>query len=292
MGSLYQRKKNGKILSVWWMKYYQNGKCIRESTRKTKETEARRVLREREGKVAAGEPVIPRVDRILYEEAGKDLRAHYSTTGERDLIEAEWRLAHVDAFFKGRRLVDIGSADATLYVSKRQEEGAANGTINRELGVLGRMFRLAYENRKLLRMPVIHKLKEAKPREGFFEREQFEAVKKHLRSDLQVAVSIAYSLGWRMQSEVLTLKRSQVDLNACTIRLEPGTTKNDEGRIVYLTPELLTLLQAQEEWVILLEMTLDRPVAHLFPYLSGRHEGKRIQDFQEGVEDSLLEGDA
>jgi integrase len=70
-------------------------------------------------------------------------------------------------------------------------------------------------------------------------------VKKHLRPDLQVAVSIAYAFGWRMQSEVLKQRLDQVDLNACTIRLEPGTTKNDEGRIVYLTPELHSLIQAQ-----------------------------------------------
>ncbi len=59
------------------------------------------------------------------------------------------------------------------------------------------MLRLAYENAKLLRMPIIRKLTEAKPRDGCVERAQFEAVKKHLRPDLQLAVSIAYSFGWR-----------------------------------------------------------------------------------------------
>jgi integrase len=137
---------------------------------------------------------------------------------------------------------------------------------------------LAYENGKLMRMPIIRKLKEAKPREGFFESSQFEAVKRHLRPDLQAAVSIAYAFGWRMPSEVLTPKRTQVDLDACTIRLDPGTTKNDEGRLVYLTPELVELLQAQEERVRILKMSLGPAVPHLFPHLSGRHQGKRIQE--------------
>jgi hypothetical protein len=83
----------------------------------------------------------------------------------------------------------------------------ANGTINRELAVLTKMLRLAYENRKLLRLPVIRTLKEAAPRQGFFEREQFLAVRARLPEDLQVAVSLAYAFGWRMQSEVLTLQR-------------------------------------------------------------------------------------
>ena len=40
----------------------------------------------------------------------------------------------------------------------------------------------------------------------------------YLRSDLQCAVTIAYSYGWRMQSEVLTLTLSQVDFSAVTLR--------------------------------------------------------------------------
>jgi len=168
-------------------------------------------------------------------------------------------------------------------------ENAANGTINRELAVLGRMLKLAYENGKLLRLPLIRKLKEAAPRSGFFERSQFEAVKRHLRPDLQVAVSIAYAFGWRMQSEVLTLQRRQVDLNACTIRLEPGTTKNDDGRLVYLTPELVDMLRAQDDRIQVLEIRTGRSTPHLFPYLEGRHREQRVGDFRKAWSEACLE---
>ena len=84
----------------------------------------------------------------------------------------------------------------------------ANGAINRELGVLTRMFRLAVENGRVTRVPVVRKLKEAAPRHGSFEREQFEAIRKHLPVDLRAVVTVAYTFGWRTQSEVLTLKRS------------------------------------------------------------------------------------
>jgi hypothetical protein len=59
-----------------------------------------------------------------------------------------------------------------------------------------------------LRLTVIRRLKEAAPREDFFEREQFQSLRKHLPADLQVAVTIAFTFGWRMQSEVLPLERS------------------------------------------------------------------------------------
>jgi hypothetical protein len=143
--------------------------------------------------VATGQPILPRADRIRYDEVAADLRQHYEATGSRDLEEADYRLEHLKAFFSGRRAVAIGQAEATAYVIKRQGEEASGATINREFAVLIRMLRLAYENGKLLRLPVVRKLKEAAPCSGFFEREQYEAVRRHLPADLQVAVAIAYT---------------------------------------------------------------------------------------------------
>jgi integrase len=182
----------------------------------------------------------------------------------------------------------IGPAEIIDYVAMRQRAGASNSTINRDLAVLNRMLRLAYEHNKLLRPPLIHKLKERAPRQGFFEREQFEAVRRHLRPDLQVAVTIAHTFGWRMQSEVLTLGLRQLDLGAGTLRLEPGTTKNDEGRMVYLTPELKSLLTAQVERVRALERQMGQIISYLFPYLKGRHRGQQIQDFRKAWKTACL----
>jgi integrase len=265
---------------VWWAKYYANGVPVRESTRTKKESEARRFLKTREGRTASGEPIHPRIDRIQYEEVADDLRTFYTTSGGRDVKECEFLFSHLAGFFRTKRIAGIGPTDITRHVAKRREEGAANASINRELSLLSRMLRLAYENGKLLRMPIIRRLKEAEPRAGFFERNQFVAVKQHLPPDLQVAISIEYVYGWRCQSEVLTLQKSQVDMNACTIRLEPGTTKNEDGRLVYLTPELWQLLQMQLERVRILESDLGRSVPHLFPHLRGRFKGKPIRDFR------------
>ena len=117
------------------MKYYANGRPVRESTRVEKESEARRILKEREGRLATGQPVLPRADRVRYEEVTNDLRQHYQATGSRDMVELEGRLAHLDHVFAGRRVSAIGQPDVTTYVLHRQTKGAANGTINRELGV-------------------------------------------------------------------------------------------------------------------------------------------------------------
>jgi hypothetical protein len=63
--------------------------------------EAKRFLKEREGRAVAGLPVLPRADRVRYEEGAEDLRRHYRTTGSRNIAEVEKRLKHLDKFFAG-----------------------------------------------------------------------------------------------------------------------------------------------------------------------------------------------
>jgi hypothetical protein len=89
MGSLYKRG------NVWWCKYYANGRPIRESTGCAGEREAGRFLKQREGHVADGAPILPRADRIRYDEVAEDLRAHYRATGSRGLTEVGLRFRHL-----------------------------------------------------------------------------------------------------------------------------------------------------------------------------------------------------
>jgi hypothetical protein len=119
---------------------------VRESTGTEKEIEAKRFLKEREGRTAMGQPMLRRADRIPYDEVANDLRQYYQTTGARHLEEAEYRLKHLDAFFAGWRVSTIGPAEITDYVAMRQRAGALNSPINRDLAVLNRMLRLAYEH--------------------------------------------------------------------------------------------------------------------------------------------------
>ncbi len=61
-------------------------------------------------------------------------------------------------------------------------------------------------------------------------------------------------MGCDSNIEVPALERRQLDLEAGTLRLEPGTTKSDDGRVVHLTAELKAPLVGQMERV----GTLDR----------------------------------
>jgi hypothetical protein len=96
---------------LYWVKYYRGGLPMRESTGTAKLSAAKRFLDERKGRVATGAPILPRADKVRYEEAAGDLQRHYATTGRRNLREAKARFAHLQRFFAGYRIATIGPAD-------------------------------------------------------------------------------------------------------------------------------------------------------------------------------------
>jgi hypothetical protein len=196
MGSLYRpklkdwrtRPASDQRSAVWWCKFYVNGRPVRESTGTEDKEETKRILKKHEGAAASGQPIVPRLDRIRFDELTADLRLHYQTTGRRDLKDVEKHLRRLGTFFGGWRAVAIDEAAITQYIARRQagttRRGGppANGTINRELSLLGTLFRLAASGTKpkVLHPPHITLLKEAAPRAGFFEAEQFAAVRRRL----------------------------------------------------------------------------------------------------------------
>ena len=269
MGEL---KRRGQI---WWIRYYKNGRRHEESSGSTKEGEAKSLLRLREGDIERGVAITPRVGRIRFDEAVADVLNDYRTNRKRSLDDVERRIEkHLKPFFGNRRMASVTTADIREYIASRQKEttvarkaysftardgtarhvpeqrrtiaGVSNGEINRELTALKRMFNLAIQAGKLLQKPHIPLLKEDNVRVGFFERDQFLAVLARLPDQVQPAATFAYITGWRIDSEVLSLEWRQVDFGAGEVRLDPGKTKNGEGRTFPMTRDLRELLEEQK----------------------------------------------
>jgi len=78
---------------------------------------------------------------------------------------------------------------------------------------------------------------------------------------------------------VRALERRHLDLEAGTLRLDAGATKNDEGRVVYLTSELRGILGAQVERVKELERQAKRIIPVLFPRFRGPRRESRLETF-------------
>ena len=124
-------------------------------------------------------------------------------------------------------------------------------------------------------MPYIPVLREDNVRSGLFEPEAFCAVLKELPSSLKPVATFAYYTSWRKE-EILNLTWGQVDLEAGTVRWEPGTTKNREGRTVFLPTELYTILRELRTKT----SALERERGEIIPWVFHRH-GKPIRDFRD-----------
>jgi integrase len=268
MGSLYRRGE------IWWIKYYRNGRPIRESAGTTKESEAKRFLKLREGQVAQGTRLIPRAEQLRFEEIAEDFLADYRVNGKRSLEKAERSIRHLSRVFAGWRAMDLTTSDVKRYIAQRQDDGVSCASINRELAALRRMFNLAVQAEKLPSKPYIPLLDEDNIRTGFLNAEAFSSVLKHLPAYLQPIATFGYLTGWR-KGEILTLTWRQVDFETGAVRLEPGTTKNREGRTIFLTPELLALLQEQRAKTTALE----RQQRRIIPWVFHR-QGTSIQSFR------------
>ena len=141
--------------------------------------------------------------------------------------------ADVNGFILKRQDVMVVGED-----HEREERRYSNGEINRELTTLKRILNLARQNGKLMHVPYVPMLKERNVRTGFFEREQFGRILAHLPAAIRPAVRFGYITGWRIPSEVLRLQWRHVDFEARVVRLDPHTTKNDEGRTFPFTDAL------------------------------------------------------
>ena len=238
MGHIYQRG------SIYWIKYYRNGRPYQESTKSEKEADAKRLLKEREGEIAKGEAPGIHFDKIRFEEIAEGYLTDYQVNKRKSLKKAEQYIEHLKGSFEGFRVVNITTDRIKNHINRRIDEGLANATVNRELSALKRMFSLASEctPRKVREIPHIPMLKESNVRKGFFEYDQFIAVKEALPDYLKSLATLAYHIGWR-KGEVLNLTWDKVDMKQRTIRLDPGETKNDEARNAYMTDELFREMQ-------------------------------------------------
>jgi integrase len=139
----------------------------------------------------------------------------------------------------------VGTTEIDDYVEKRQEEGAENGTINRELSALRRAYTLAYQAspRRVDAIPNITKLEENAAREGFVEDEQFEALKNAADELWLKAMFVtAYDFGFR-GGELLGMRVRQINLKSRRIELSAVSTKNKTARNVTMTDQVYDLLK-------------------------------------------------
>jgi len=264
----------------WYVDYSVRGQRYREATGFTNRADAVKLLKKRLGEIGKGGFVGPKVERTTFEDLAAMLADDYRLNGRKSLDRALLAVKHLRSFFGRSRAVDITHDRILAYVRSRMEDEdrpAKPATVRTELAALGRMFTLGLRAGKVATRPPLPTITIRNTREGFFEEPEFRAVIAELPEDARPLAEFLYLTGWR-KGEALSLTWRQVDFTAEVVRLEPGTTKNDEGRMFPFRklPALGALLNAQRARTSATERDLGKVVPWVF-----HRQGRPIRSFRE-----------
>lgn len=283
----YRDKRTGELkrAAAWWIVFSIHGRRIAENAHSTNRADATRLLKKRVGDAAIGRPAGPELDRTNLDDLLAMVEADYKANGKRSLDRVLQAAMHLrDFFHSDRKARDITSDRITAFAARRLEQGAQPATVNYEMAVLRRAFRLAVRAGKAGIRPEFPMLEVNNTRKGFFEPEQYRAVVNHLPEYLKPVARTLYTTGWRI-SELLSRQWRHLDFATGWLRLEPGESKNREGREFPFTPDLRALLEARREHVREIERATGRiipgcssiPTAHrsvIFATPGRRHAGR------------------
>ncbi len=264
-GSLYQ------VGRIWYFKFHSRGIGHRESSHSADRKVAEKLLKKRLAEVLT-KTYSPRTN-VRIDELIDDMEAEYRQKRRKSIgaVKGRWK-NHLAPFFTKLPADNLDTNMVGRYCSKREAEGASGPTINRELAVLKRAFKLAMKTTppKVQRVPIMPSYRESPPCRGFLADAQYTPLATECGKVglwLRALLTTAYSFAFR-KGELLSMRVRQIDLATGTIRLEAGTTKNGEGRVVKMTREVQTLLTAC--------VIGKQPDDHVFT----RENGKPVEGFR------------
>jgi integrase len=246
-GSLFRKGTS----RTWTIQYYREGYKdgeparvrVREATGTASEREAQKILTERLSQVGRGEWRERERRPATVEGLFKSLQDHYAVNGLKSAVSLGRRWKHL-SFFAGWAAASLTTDALRGYALRRQQAGAKNATINRELSALRRALNLGRRSDKVRAVPYFPMLKEDNARRGFVTDADFGRLAAGAGALwLRTFLELAFTYGWR-RGELTELRVRQLDFAHRTVRLDPGTTKNGEGREVAMTARVEELLRA------------------------------------------------
>jgi integrase len=254
------------------------GAPVHRSTGTSDARKAEKILRGWLVDKERGELPTQKMRRVTIEQLVHAVVSDYKQKNHRStsFIVGRWE-RHLKATFGGNYRADaLTSTAISKYVSDKLASGCAVASVNRQLALLRRAYRLGYEAEPALvrKVPKIRLLPESNARQQFASAEELERLRKAcaahslwLRAFLEVAVSV----GWR-HKEILGLRVSMFDRIDGVLTLPASMSKTKTPRAAVVSQLSRTLLN---------QLCMGKqPTDHIFT----RDNGEPVRDLRRAWE--------
>lgn len=249
-----RKRKDGR----WQISFYylRNGRRIRHresavGARNRSEALAYETCRRRE--LEAGAALLAQANTPLFDEFAREFLDVYAAPNNKPSeVDSKTMILnrHLKPFFGHMRLDRIESQHIDAFKAKQRKAGLKNKTINNQLTVLGKLFNVAKEWRRIASTPRIGFLATAEPEFDFLDFEEAARLVNAADPDWRPMILLGLRTGLR-QGELLELRWNDVDLFKGLLRVRRSiwkgqitTPKGGKGRDVPLSNEACTMLRA------------------------------------------------
>lgn len=249
--AIYKRGKKG----IYWYRFVWQGKLIRCSTKQQNARVAAQMEAAARTMLAKGEVGIraPKQIQTLAEFAEKDFRPFVVSHFSEKIKTREYYINGLKNLLSSKlaqeKLPELSSDKIAAYAAHRRAKGLAVSSINRELEVLRRMFRLATEWGKVEKaLPPVRMIPGERRRERVISHEEEQRYLNAAPALLKDVVTILIECGLRPE-ECLRLRWNE--LRDGSLHIAYGKTKSAR-RSLPLSARVLAIIEAHKnssEWV-------------------------------------------
>jgi integrase len=239
-GAIYVRGK------TWYVDYWHDNRQYRESSHSTKERVAIKLLRQRCDELARDEFIKPKINKVTMKDLFDAVVADYEKRDNRSSDTLGYRLKPLRKFFDHMRASTVTERDLERYKSQRLAGGKTKATINRELAVIRRAYKLATRGKEKLvspnSVPAVELYPENNAREGFIEYADFLELVRHLPIDIADVCWFAYLMGWRKE-QVLSLRWADINRDSGTVIRRAEFNKTKEPSVLAMSESVRAVIE-------------------------------------------------
>jgi integrase len=272
LGSIFLRGR------TWHIEYWKNNVQHRESAHTDQERKAVKLLRQRRDEIARDEFIKPTAAKVTMGLLFDAVVADYAARDNRSGHTLAHRLKPLRAFFDTTRAADVTERMIERYKGERLAAGRTKATINRELAVIRRRYKLATKGKDKLvspnAVPAVEMYPESYAREGFVEYTDFLALVWALPAPIDDVCWFAYLMGWRRE-QVLSLRWADVNRDAGTVIRRAEFNKTKEPSTVVMPETVRTVIERR--WLARTVMT---PTGPMVTDLVFHRAGRSVRDFR------------